>query len=207
MGGQKPVHKRGSLESREAVWGIIRRMKTFTVPDLHKETLLGIDTIRDYVAGLHKAGYIAIHGESVPGRKTSLMYSLVRDVGVDAPRVRKDGSEITQGQNRESMWRSMRILREFSVIDIISTASTDKGAIPLKDAKSYIHHLHKAGYLVMTSEGRPGNRHLLGRPARYRLLRAKNTGPKPPMVQRGKQVFDQNLRTVVWSGEGTNDQA
>jgi hypothetical protein len=191
----KPIHKRRQLEGREAVWDIIRRLKTFTVRELRDETHLGIDTVRDYVTGLLNAGYLAIQSEAEPFGKAGATYALIRDGGIEPPRVRKDGSEITQGRGRERMWTSMRILKEFSVCEIVATASMEKGAIALEEGKNFIGHLHKAGYLIVVSKSRPGVM------ARYRLLTSKNTGPRPPIVQRDKSVFDQNQQRVVWSKE------
>jgi ribosomal protein L28 len=37
-----------------------------------------------------------------------------------------------------------------------------------------------------------------GELARYKLLKSKNTGALPPMIQRTKHIFHPNLRKVVW---------
>jgi hypothetical protein len=121
---------------------------------------------------------------------------LLKDVGVDAPRVRKNGEQVTQGLNREQMWRTMRILNSFNATELGVTASTEDVQIIVNDAKDYIGHLHKAGYLVQTALANNG-----GGLARYRLFPTMNTGPRPPMVQRVKHVFDPNLNKIVWPVE------
>lgn len=88
----------------------------------------------------------------------------------------------------------MRMLGEFGYRDLTVTASTAATPIADIDAKDYLKHLYRAGYLKVTAPAH-GNR-----PARYRLIR--NTGPKPPKVQRIRQVFDPNLNEVVWSQGG-----
>lgn len=37
--------------------------------------------------------------------------------------------------------------------------------------------------------------------ARYRFIAGRNSGPRPPQVQRLKQVYDPNLDRVVWRHE------
>jgi hypothetical protein len=150
-----------------------------------------MDQVRDYVAGLTAAGYLE--------RREDANYSLVRDCGIEAPRVRRDGTEIIRGKGREQMWLVMKVLDDFSALDLAVHASTEHVQVSEVDAKSYIHYLNKAGYLAVTQPGQPGNRPNNGIVARYRLLPQKYTGPRPPMVQRIKQVYDQNLQKVVWS--------
>jgi hypothetical protein len=91
------------------------------------------------------------------------------------------------------MWRTMKMLAAFTPSDIAIHASTDDVSVNKSDAKDYIGHLHKAGYLTVTKKAKPGCNQ-----ARYRLLPSKNTGPHSPQVQRIKQVFDPNLNKVVW---------
>lgn len=102
------------------------------------------------------------------------------------------------------MWRTMRILKEFSAKDLAIQASTETVKVAEGEAKTYVHYLHKAGYLVIVSPHRSGNRSMTGKLARYRLIISKFSGPKPPVIQRIKQVFDPNAGKVVWKG-GTDD--
>jgi len=190
---QRAVDAKHPLETRDAVWEAIRRLRKFTLKDLRHETRLKADTIRDYLTGLAAAGYLE---KSPP----PAIYTLVKDCGVEAPRVRKDGSEITMGKSREQMWLVMKVLGEFSVLDLAVHASTESVRVSEIDARNYLMYLHKAGYLAMVVKGKPGHRTGCGAPARYRFLPARYTGPRPPMVQRVKQVYDPNIRQVVWSG-------
>jgi len=57
--------------------------------------------IRAYTKGLVNAGHLQREGET---------FSLVRDIGVDAPRVRDDGRRVTVGARREQIWRTLKIL-------------------------------------------------------------------------------------------------
>ncbi len=182
-------------QGRDAVWAAIRRLgegAAFTPRDIERETDVPGKTVRDYLAGLAAAGYLAAVASK------PLMYALARDVGVEAPRVRKDGTEVTQGRGREQMWRTMKVMSTFTARDLAIHASTADSPVSQEDAKSYVGHLNRAGYLALVRQakgGRPGQ-------AQYRLLRSKNTGPKPPQIQRVKQVWDPNLQQVMWQGEG-----
>lgn len=198
---RKPVDKQGKHDTREAAWAAMRRLGTFTPPQIRSETLLGRDTVRDYIDGLAAAGYIEETGETVHqrGAAYSRVYRVVRDAA-EAPRVRRDGTAVTQGLGREQMWRTMRILGEFSARDLAVTASTEEVLIAYAEAQTYCHYLHRAGYLAATDPGGPG------RPARYRFLRTRYTGPQPPQIQRVRQVYDANLREVVWRQGGDSDE-
>lgn len=193
----KPIDKRNALESRDAVWSIIRKYRQFSIRDLVDETHLGEDTVRDYVAGLTAAGYLERQQQMGNGRNAGYRYTLQRDCGVDAPRVRRDGSEVTQGRGREQMWNTMRILKEFSPRDLAFHASTKDVPVSVIDAKHYIHYLHAANYLVLVKECRK-----TGSQARYSLLNSSWTGPRPPQIQRVHQLYDPNLKRVVWSNAG-----
>jgi len=177
----KPMHKRSNLESRQAVWDAIRRMGTFTVRELRDETLLGIDSVRDYVAGLHAAQFIdrVLTGGPVT-------YSLIKDIGQDAPRVRKDGTPVTQGQGRENMWQAMRMMRAFTAKELAIHARTPGCHVEESTAEDYSRHLWHAGYLRREPDGS------------YLMLPTAYTGPRAPMIQRTKVVWDPNQNKIRW---------
>lgn len=204
---RKPAHLTAGaqLNAREAVWAEMRRRKRFTMNDLAVATGIAYGTIRTYVIGLERAGYVAREPEKDARRKKSITYvsnqflsrryKLVRDTGVEAPRVRRDGEVVTQGLSREAMWRTMRILREFSWRDLASMASTDDVSVHPEDARKYCQALRLAGYLITTSPGGPGKQE------RFRFVASRYSGPRAPMLQRVRQVFDPNLKRVVWPRE------
>ena len=193
-------------EGRQVIWGAIRQLRSFTVTKLEDTTRINEGTIRTYVRGLERAGYVrkvdqvCVRATHIPGSFKAAAYELIKDCGVDAPRVTVSGKEVTQGRAREQMWRTMRVLRDFTWRDLAVQASTEEQLVDPKDARDYIKHLHAAGYLVCMRPAKPGNKPGTGTLAQYRLLASKYTGPQPPMVQRVKQVFDPNLGRVVWKG-------
>lgn len=197
---QKPVDQLRTDERREAVWAAIRTMKDFTLADVCAKTRLHKVSVRDYIIGLAAAGYIAhTSNRRQPGTggNPAKVYTLTHDIGVEAPRVRKDGTPVTQGAGREQMWRTMRILGTFTAKELAVTASTETRGVALSEARAYIHYLHKAGYIFCAFRGKW---------TVYRFNPRMYTGPKPPQVQRVKQVFDPNTGRVVWPKGGDHDQ-
>ena len=181
---RKPIDQQQPTECRQAVWDEIRKQgSTFTIKDL--DVKLDVSSINEYLTGLTKAGYLTSCKASLRGETTE--YQLIRDIGFDAPRVRKDGSPVTQGQGRLQMWNAMQVLKQFNVNELVFNASTEVHTVAASEAKSYCAALCKAGYLLGRAE------------QRYVLVPAMWTGPHPPQIQRTKQVYDPNLKRVVWS--------
>lgn len=204
--GQKPINvpkRHGHLYHRDAIWSAIRQLGEFSVLDIEDKTRIDMSTISSYVMGLSSAGYITPLETGEKGnaviRKgsqyTANRWKLEHDIGIEAPNVLKNGQPCKRNLSREQMWRTMKMLGEFSYRDLIVNASTEDVTIPATTAKDYIKYLTKARYLVVVQPSTPGT------PARYRLLPSRNTGPRPPMIQRIKQVFDPNLGKVVWPEE------
>ena len=181
----KPMNKRNGLDSRQAIWDAIRRLETFTTREVRNETLLTMDSVRDYLEGLEAAGYIA---PSVKVQGYPTVWKILKDIGVEAPRVRKDGSPVTQGQGRENMWQAMRILRTFTARELAVAARTPECMVRESTAADYAKHLHKAGYLSKQD-------------CVYHMLPTAFTGPLAPMIQRTKRVWDPNQRKVRWQSD------
>jgi hypothetical protein len=174
-----------AANGRDAIWAAIRaRTEPFTVADLTALTDTHGKTVRDYCKGLAAAGYLRSE-PALPGQVAT--WSLVRDIGHEAPRVRLDGTPVTQGVVTEQLWRGMYILKEFTFRDLIETASI---VIPEDTARAYCKMLLATGYLKVLRKADPSKDCI----ARYRLIR--NNGPRPPQIQRVKRVFDPNSREV-----------
>lgn len=188
-------------EGRQVIWEAIRRLKTFTTLQLEGETRIKEPTIRTYVLGLERAGHLRMIGikENHPshGRYKPAEWTLIKDVGVEAPRVTKQGTRVTQGAGRDNMWRGMKILGDFDAAELAGVASVNGVSVSLADAKHYCKYLEKAGYIKKLKNGRPG-----GPLSRFQFVRSRNTGAQPPMIQRTHQLFDPNLGEVVWPKGG-----
>ncbi|MEX0732877.1 MAG: hypothetical protein WED00_05850 [Aquisalimonadaceae bacterium] len=200
---RKPVHLTADArrpEGRQVIWEAIRRLKRFTTADLEHATRVKMATIRTYVEGLTNAGYLQRVNppRGAQGGAAGFpagVWELLRDVGVEAPRVRKNGEEVTQGRGREQMWRTMRIIGEFNYHELAVQASTEEQPVAPNEANYYCLYLQRAGYLHCIAPGGPN------RAARYRLLPSRYTGPQAPQIQRVRQVWDPNLEQVVWRPE------
>lgn len=189
---RKPVDQLKPPQKRQAVWDAIKRLGIFTVTEVWKETALKRDTVSEYVTALEAFGCIRHTGfkTAIAGQKAKV-YEHVKEMNFrEAPRLRKDGTKVTQGIGRELMWRTMRILKEFSVQDLAITASTEEHQVATSEAEYYCRYCCLAGFLKKTSDS----------PLRYRFLMHRYTGPKPPQIQRVKQVWDPNTGEVAWAG-------
>ncbi len=212
---RKPIHLQvaGKLTPRDRIWAAIRALgkqaplsgftraeiADYIVDHAPKEATtrrLEEKTIETYVQGLVNAGHLEILQPYERYRATT--YKLARDVGVEAPRVNKDGSPVTGGNKREAMWRSMKILKTFDRRELGNASSTETSVVSDEDVQCYIHYLAKAGYLQVVQKSTPR------RQARYRFNPAKNTGPLSPQIQRAKHVYDPNLGQVVWHPEANS---
>ncbi|KMQ74033.1 hypothetical protein [Marinobacter subterrani] len=202
---RKPVHLMANAprpEGRQVMWEAMRKLRRFRLSDIEDQTRILEKTVQTYVKGLTRAGYLKrIEAPEPPAdtRYPPHWWELVNDVGVEAPRVTQDGKPVTQGRGREQMWRTMRIIGSFNWRELAVQASTEDHPVKPGEAKDYVHHLYKAGYLGCVQAGGPGQA------ARYRLFPSRYTGPLPPMVQRIKQVFDPNVGRVVWPKEDDHE--
>jgi len=195
--GRKPAHLEyvGGKSPRQLIWEQIRALKSFTLAELigNLPGTIAKDTTRAYLKALLAAGYV------VPQLDR---FDLARDNGVEAPRLRKDGSEVTQGREQENIWRTLRTVNHpVNYMELAALSSTESHAVAPAFARDYLVNLYKAGY-VRRSESKP-----FKGSCKYMLIPVKNTGPRPPMIQRIKQVYDPNLGKVVWSdSKGANDE-
>jgi len=188
----------GALTDRERLWAAMRALSVFTIADLclrvntgrSRDEAISHGKARDYLSGLVRAGIVA-KSEVKPFEHTT--FGLVRDMGVRAPRVRKNGV-ILPDSGRTRMWKAMQVLGEFSPRELMHAASLPGAEIAHNEAKGYCLWLSRGGYLAQTGE-------------RFRFVRARNTGAKAPQILRVKQLYDPNTDQVVYSTdpEGRDD--
>jgi hypothetical protein len=193
---RKPIHLVASgpkPRGRQVVWDAIRTLRCFTARELARSIDHNASAVSDYLSCLRAGGIIAIADTAVVGARRTHTYELVRDVGIEAPRLRADGTPCTQGLATEQMWRTMAMLADFSPRDLAVAASTEQQPVAEEHAGDYVGNLLRAGYLTIVQPSTPV------RQARYRLV--KRTGPKPPMVQRLKSIWDPNIGQIMWQEE------
>ncbi|MEZ3186723.1 hypothetical protein HZR81_17555 [Pseudomonas sp. LM13] len=200
-GGKKPINleMKGLKNNRQRIWEVLRAGREgIATGEIAQQAKVDVNTVRVYLLSLQRAGYVAPVGTA--GLFEVRPWRLVRDCGVEAPAITRDGTPSRTGLVNEAMWRTLRILGEVSAEELAEQASA---SVPttLKTASSYLRWLRKAGYVVESTPGKVGCK---GRPARYSLVPGKYTGPKAPMLQRsgaqrtGHQLFDPNLGEIVF---------
>lgn len=192
-----PAHNQPRLRGQEHYWSVIRELskedRPITVASIHGRCNGSRNSVGDYVRRLVRGGYL--RRAYVLGQ--SQVFELARD-SREAPRLTKDGQPVSMGASREQLWRTMKMLDSWDYRELAVAASTEAVPVAETEAKHYVKHLHRAGYLSQVAKA------TTAKPARYRLLPSWNTGPKPPQVQRVKQIYDPNIRRVVWSAGGAS---
>lgn len=182
----------GIANPRQAVWDAIRQMAgddlsgTLVLAQIIAKTGVLRKTAKDYLLSLVAAGYLTSVGDDA--------WKLTRDGGAHAPRVRRDGKAVTQGSGTMNLWRSMRMLPTFSAKDLAAHSNTETVKVTEASAQAYCTMLLATGYLKVRQKASPA----AGKKAIYQLIR--NDGPKPPMIQRVKQVFDPNTGKTYQKG-------
>ena len=106
--------------------------------------------------------------------------------------MRRDGTPVTQGQKRENLWQVMRILRRFTPRELAVSARTPECMVGVAEAAEYCRYLHLAGYLTR-------------RGGLYQMHATSFTGPRAPMIQRTRRVWDPNRNEVRWQGGEVRD--
>lgn len=186
--------RRPQVARHRLLWETIRQTRRFTATELHAATRVPMTVVYRYLSGLRREGYIQLEsfGSAYHGQFRVHIYNLVRDHGAEVPQVPRAASTRLKEKVREQIWRSIRILREFTATELRVTATTPTAPVNDYDIIRYLRPLHRAGYLWVMRKPVPG------RLARYRLLRTHNTGPQPPVMQRNGELYDPNLGRIVW---------
>lgn len=184
------------LRGQARYWEVMRELSvrgSWTIRDVHGRCNGDRREVGDYVRRLVKAGYVQAVGEAPGSGTPAVLYTLSKG-GQEPPRVREDGTECPPTR-RENMWRAMRMIKAFTLADLVAAASTEEVMISAEDAKDYVRYLTRAKYL----------RRIPGRLVVWRII--NDTGPLPPQVQRVRQVWDPNLRQIMWSSAESGGEA
>ncbi|OED43588.1 hypothetical protein ACH42_09760 [Endozoicomonas sp. (ex Bugula neritina AB1)] len=191
----------GVSSQQELIWQQVRHLRQFTISDLQKAITrqcrgMNESAINAYLIRLTNGGYLEKEKSVNGSGHKKWLWTLVKDSGVETPKLKINGEPSAAGRAKEQLWRTMKVISEFNYFELSAAASTEVVPVAVGTAKAYIRSLHQAGYLVKIRKGKTGN------PARYRTVPTRIRGPKPPMVLRNKAVFDQNLMQVM---EPVND--
>lgn len=191
--GRKPAHlcMLDGKDNRQRIWDALRQYPSgISCYTISRRTSITDETVKTYINCLRKAGFL----ERCGGIGELATFQLIKDTGVEAPRLREDGTPSVQGRGTEAMWRTLHILDSVNASELATNASA-ASATSLATAKNYLKWLNWAGYLEIVSPSQPG------RQARYRLARGMYTGPHSPVIQRNGQLYDPNLSQVMFVQE------
>lgn len=195
MAKARPAHlvMVGGKSPRQHIWEAIREInngpKELTTYAVARKSGYDDQAVRAYFRDMEKAGIVAkVRNVS----RFDAEWTLIKDGGVEAPRVTREGKVSKGSEGTENIWRALRILGEFSAAEASAAASVNGVSISEFGAHVYLSGLARAGYLTR-SGGTPGAK------TRFRLIPSQYTGPKPPIYQRDfMQVYDPNIDQVVW---------
>lgn len=198
---RKPVHLElaGGKSQRQRIWDMIRarpkNQERFSQRDVTPGGIAD-DTARDFLRALVKADIVRIVRPH-DNRGTVTLYDLFDDRGAEVPRINKRGETVDQGQGNEAIWGAMQALGTFSYRLLAEMSGATEQTV-----KSYCLMLARAGYLQTDQPAKSTGRG--GTPAKFRLLKSRINGPRPPMITRLKAVYDPNIHQIVWQ-EGADE--
>ncbi|MFZ2269077.1 MAG: hypothetical protein WAV95_15990 [Azonexus sp.] len=201
----------GGKGPRQLVWDAIRKQASgeWTTYQIARASGVTDNTVTTYLQALVKAGIVAlVRSVKLSNVASEKWFRLALDEGIEAPRLRRDGTRVTQGLAQEQMWRSLRLLAtDMNARELAAHATTDAVPVTESAAEHYLAALNSADYLVITRKGQGLGKAGKGIPERYRLNPARNTGPRPPMVCKLKVVYDPNEAKVVYAPAVTDEDA
>jgi hypothetical protein len=207
MSRKPAIELLGGKSQRQRVWEAIRALAgmgdgTFTAADLSRASRVEVEPVREYLKGLAAGEFIRAINSAASrrgGRGVTNVFELLRDNGVEAPRVRRDGSEVTQGRGTEAMWGAMTALDSFNYWLVAEIAQVKPNT-----AAAYCQALCRAGMLVEVMPGRGTGKG--GVAAVYQVAPEHLMKPRAPMITRLKSVYDPNTHQIVWA-EGADEAA
>lgn len=179
------MNKRFYASDRDGLWTVIRNLRRFSLSDLEARSYMDQSSIRTYLRILVKGGYLEVAKAS--GGKPTL-YNLIKDNGTHRPDLSLTGAK--KGPNgRQRMWMSMKALGRFCYRDLSLAAM-----VSAIDAKDYCHALKHAQYLRVVE---PAVSRIS--PEVYIFVKKMDTGIWAPVTKKTGELYDRNLRQIVWS--------
>ena len=160
-----------ALTARERIWAAIREMKTVTVREVADRCDAKADAVRGYFAGLVATGVL----------------TLKRDLGVHAPRVRRDGTFLPDSV-RSRLWNAMPIFGIFTASELAMSTTLAESPVSRAEALDYCRWLARAGYLRDLGD------------EKFRFVPARHTGAKAPQLVLVTHVYDPNIDQLVVHG-------
>lgn len=185
----------GGKSTRQRIWEAVRARaaEPFVAAEIARECELELEPVREYLKCLRAGGYLAVSDAPRALRHAGVknVFFLTRDNGVEAPRLRRDGSPVTQGRGTEAMWAAMTALDTFD-FHLIAELAQVKPAT----AASYLHAIAQAGYLDVVTRGKGKGKG--GVATVWAVAAWARHLTRAPMITRLKTVYDPNCHRIVW---------
>lgn len=200
------LERAGALTPRDRIWSAIRSFglhEEFSIAEIMVLTAHQVDgrtewvqaaTVLPYIEGLANAKPPYVYQTGIAQRpamrpvRECRRFRLLRDVGAHAPNVRRDGKPALEAAGQLQMWNAAR--KHKGPFDWRAIALCCPGT-PMGTVKCYLKFLSRAGYLRTVNEGRGG------KPSVFEFIRARDTGPRAPLVSADKSVMDGNTGDIV----------
>lgn len=167
-------------DNRQKIWAFLRtnRGDFVTTAQIAKACGIKPSAVYGYVQALVAAKYLSVQ-DGLFGRRKH--YRLERDGGIDAPRLRSDGSFV-QESFCEAVWRTMKILHSFTP-EMLAAHVQMTHDVSERKIEKYTAALTAAGYL--------------GRRGENELVLLKNTGSRAPVLMTVRELYDPNEDEIV----------
>ena len=139
----------GGKSPRQHMWEAIRAINAspneLTTYAVARKSKQDDQSVRAYFRDMAKAGIVS-KVRSLP--RLDAEWTLLKDQGIEAPRVTRGGKVIKLGDGAENVWRALRILGEFTAAEAAVAASINGVSISEFGAHVYLSGLAKAGYVT-----------------------------------------------------------
>lgn len=180
----------------QLAWQWMSSQESFTAAEVANAVEMPLEQCRTSINKLKKQGFIThVSGLGVSGH--AKRYVVNQQVN-HTPRLGKGarlGDKVTrQGKTGQQLiWNTLRINPVVTVNTVVAVTGCQAKSVSL-----YLLQLEKAGYLYSKKvDTRLANSEICGQEALWRLkptsdTQPGNTGPKAPILRRGRGMFDQN---------------
>ncbi|MCG9755004.1 hypothetical protein L1D40_07185 [Shewanella insulae] len=184
------------MNKRQLAWQWMSEQESFTTAEVATAIEMDLEQCRTTINKLKKQGFIThISGPGVPRR--AKRYAINR-LASNEPRLgkgAKKGNLINrQGKTGQQLvWNTLRINQKVTVGTVVAVTGCQPKSVQL-----YLRNLERAGYLLVQKvDTRLPNAEIAGQETLWRIKCGGSelpgdSGPKAPILRRGKGMYDPN---------------
>lgn len=177
---------------RDIAWHTMLVTKEFTLLDIQKSSGMSSEQAMLFISQLMDENVISFSSYSdrhyIVINKEYWLYNKVKQHYHKKPNSRA-------GKNRQNIWLTMRVLRNFELKDLMIAAEAKAPAV-----RRYLNQLKKINYIRRYSNV-PATKNVK---TRYILI--KNTGPLAPIERTGIGMWDPNTEQLItFKQEASNE--